>query len=135
MAMTTSDLDHGLGSPDDKGVSNRVGSDRLETETDYATNLVLAGIVLRHASGLFQQSVERRLQRRRSNSVADPQASRDGAALIRSMTLLGANRIAARSPLGLGLIAGGLALKVLYDRGKARAAREAVATAQSPPES
>lgn len=103
--------------------------------TEYPTKRLLADIVVRRASDLLQKNIERRAQCVRSGVNIDAQASHKGADLVRSLALLGASRIAARSPVGLAVVAGGLALKLLYDRGRARRARIGQAGAQSPPES
>jgi hypothetical protein len=42
----------------------------------------------------------------------------DGRSVATSLALWGASRLATRSPVGLAVVAGGLAAKVLYDRGK-----------------
>ena len=48
--------------------------------------------------------------------------------------LWGASRLATRSPVGLAVVAGGLAAKVLYDRGKAiEQRRRARKAALAPP--
>jgi hypothetical protein len=42
---------------------------------------------------------------------------------VSALALWGASRFAMRSPVGLAVVAGGLAAKVLYDRGKQVQAR------------
>jgi hypothetical protein len=91
-----------------------------------ATNLLIADIVLRSAGKVLRDALEQRML------VAnyDPATARramDGRTVLTSIALYGASRIAARSGAGLAVVAGGLALKTLYDRGKARqrAQREA----------
>jgi hypothetical protein len=42
----------------------------------------------------------------------------DGRGLATSVALWGASHLARRSPIGLAVVAGGLAAKVFYDRGK-----------------
>jgi hypothetical protein len=42
----------------------------------------------------------------------------DGRGLAASVALWGASHLARRSPMGLAVVAGGLAAKVFYDRGK-----------------
>ena len=89
-----------------------------------ATNLVIADIVIRGASRLFRESVERRVA---EASVADKNKARellDGRTMLTSLALYGASKLATRSPVGLGVVAGGLVIKTLYDRGKARQIRE-----------
>ncbi len=82
------------------------------------TNLVIADIVMRAAGGLLRDRLEQGLITRQSDgdAAADRQAAKRGFAT--SAVLWGASHIARRSPLGLAVVAGGLAAKVLYDRGK-----------------
>ncbi|NQX94691.1 MAG: hypothetical protein HRT64_07215, partial [Erythrobacter sp.] len=106
---------------------------RILPSPEVTTNLLIADIILRSASRLFRRNVERRVAKA---SVADEQKAEelvDGKTLIKSLGLYGASKLATRSPLGLGLVTGGLAVKTLYDRGKARQKREALAD-MSPPE-
>ena len=42
----------------------------------------------------------------------------DGRGVATTLALWGASRLARRSPIGLAVVAGGLAAKVFYDRGK-----------------
>jgi hypothetical protein len=82
-----------------------------------ATNLVIADIVLRAAGGLLRERMEKGLLvRSYDQSKADKLV--DGRGVASSLALWGASRIARRSPLGLAVVAGGLAAKVFYDRGK-----------------
>lgn len=99
---------------------------------DATTNLLIADIVLRSASRLFRRNVERRIAR---SGVSDGEAKLEsstfhGPSLLTSVALYGASKIATRSPVGLGVVAGGLILKTLYDRGKARQKREAEASSR-----
>jgi hypothetical protein len=82
-----------------------------------STNLVIADIVLRAAGGLLRERMERGLLIR---SYDEAKAARlvDGRGVAASLALWGASRLARRSPMGLALVAGGLAAKVFYDRGK-----------------
>lgn len=100
---------------------------------EATTNLLIADIVVRGASSLFRQSVERRVAKASVEDEGDADALLDGRTLIKSLAIYGASKLATRSPVGLGLVAGSLALKTLYDRGKARQKREAL-DAQRPPE-
>lgn len=82
-----------------------------------ATNLVIADIVLRAAGGLLRDRLEKGLLvRSYDQSKADKLV--DGRGVASSLALWGASRLARRSPLGLAVVAGGLAAKVFYDRGK-----------------
>jgi hypothetical protein len=81
------------------------------------TNLVIADIVLRAAGGLLRNRMEKGLLVK-SYDKAKAEKLVDGRSVAASLALWGASRIATRSPVGLAVIAGGLAAKVLYDRGK-----------------
>lgn len=105
---------------------------RLLPSPDAATNLLIADIIVRSGSELFRRDVERRVAR---GSATEDQSARellDGKTLIKSFALYGASKLATRSPFGLGIVAGGLALKTLYDLGKARQQREAKAATEGP---
>jgi hypothetical protein len=86
------------------------------------TNLVIADIVLRAAGGLLRNRMEKGLlvQSYGTDDTSKARAEQlvDGRGLATSLALWGASRLATRSPLGLAVVAGGLAAKVLYDRGK-----------------
>jgi hypothetical protein len=97
------------------------------------TNLVIADIVLRAAGGLLRDRLEKGLLVK--GHGADKAAKLvDGRGVATSLALWGASRLARRSPLGLAVVAGGLAAKVFYDRGKRLEARRRTAR-QTPPES
>ena len=81
------------------------------------TNLVIADIVLRAAGGLLRDRMERGLLNK-SYSKAAADSLVDGRGLATNIALWGASHLARRSPVGLALVAGGLAAKVFYDRGK-----------------
>lgn len=81
------------------------------------TNLVIADIVLRAAGGLLRNRMEKGLLIA-SYDKAKAEKLVDGRSVATSVALWGASRIATRSPVGLAVVAGGLAAKVLYDRGK-----------------
>jgi len=85
---------------------------------EASTNLVIADIVLRAAGGMLRDRLEKGLITRHHDD--DPKAHRmvDKRGLASSALLYGASRLARRSPLGLAMVAGGLAAKVFYDRGK-----------------
>lgn len=84
---------------------------------DPATNLVIADIVLRGASVLLRKRLEKGLLTRQ---VDRDRAMRlvDNRGMISTLALWGASRLATRSPIGLAVVAGGIAAKVMYDRGK-----------------
>jgi hypothetical protein len=81
------------------------------------TNLVIADIVLRAAGGLLRNRMEKGLLIK-SYDKAKAEKLVDGRSVATSLALWGASRVATRSPLGLAVVAGGLAAKVFYDRGK-----------------
>ena len=88
------------------------------------TNLLIADIVLRGAGRLARETLEKRML----VSNYDPETARDlvdGRTVLSSLAIYGASKLAARSKGGLAIIAGGLALKALYDRGKDRQMRDA----------
>jgi hypothetical protein len=81
------------------------------------TNLVIADIVLRAAGGLLRNRMEKGFLIKRYDK-AKAEKLVDRRSIASSLALWGASRIATRSPLGLAVVAGGLAAKVFYDRGK-----------------
>ena len=83
------------------------------------TNLMIADIVLRSAGRLIRHDLEERMVVQQY----DPEMARDmvnGRTILTSLMLYGASRVATSSKAGLALVAGGLVVKALYDRGKAR---------------
>ncbi len=86
------------------------------------TNLVIADIVLRAAGGLLRDRLEKGLLTR-NYDAAKARRLVDKRGVATSAMLWGASHLARRSPLGLALVAGGLAAKVFYDRGKRLEAR------------
>lgn len=100
-----------------------------------ATNLVIADIVLRAAGGMLRNRMEKGMLIK-SYDAAKAERLVDGRSLATSLALWGASRLARRSPLGLAVVTGGLAAKVLYDRGKQleqkRAAHKAARKAPAP---
>ncbi|RNJ62271.1 MAG: hypothetical protein EDM03_12480 [Porphyrobacter sp. IPPAS B-1204] len=81
------------------------------------TNLVIADIVLRAAGGLLRDQMEKGLLRGSYDKTKVDKLIH-GRGLTASVALWGASHLARRSPLGLAVVAGGLAAKVFYDRGK-----------------
>ncbi len=99
------------------------------------TNLVIADIVLRAAGGLLRNRMTKGMLIA-SYDKAKADKLVDGRSIATSLALWGASRLATRSPVGLAVVAGGLAAKVLYDRGKRlesrhRARKRAKPTADS----
>lgn len=92
------------------------GESRLPSP-DPVTNLVIADIVLRGAGSLLRQRLEKGLL---TGQLESDKARRlvESRGMVSTLALWGASRLATRSPAGLAVVAGGLAAKVLYDRGK-----------------
>lgn len=87
------------------------------------TNLLIADIIVRGASTLLRQGVEKRVVKASSDSESRAQEVLDGRTLITTLGLYGASKLATRSVPGLLIVTGGLLAKTLYDRGKARQQR------------
>jgi hypothetical protein len=98
-----------------------------------STNLVIADIVFRAAGGMLRERMEKGLLSK-SYDAAKAESLVDGRGLATTAALWGASRLARRSPLGLAVVAGGLAAKVFYDRGKRLEAKRR-AKKQTTPES
>jgi hypothetical protein len=98
------------------------------------TNLVIADIVLRAAGGLLKDRLEKGLIVK-SHGSAKADKLVDGRGALTSLALYGASRLARRSPLGLAVVAGGLAAKVFYDRGKRIEKQRQAKKAPLPPDS
>lgn len=99
------------------------------------TNMVIADIVLRGAGSLLRQRLEKGLL---TGQLASDKAARlvEKRSVVSALALWGASRLAMRSPVGLVVVAGGLAAKVLYDRGKhVQARRRARKSAALAPDS
>lgn len=89
-------------------------------------NLLIADIVVRGAARLFRDSVERRVATASAADGGEAEELLDGRTLIKSLAIYGASKLATKSPVGLGLVAGSLALKTLCDRGRARQRRKSL---------
>lgn len=112
---------------DEDSAAHKAQKPLLLPSPEATTNLLVADIILRGASRLFRENVERRVAKEPAqDNEEDTTELVDGKTLIKSLALYGASKLAMRSPVGLGLVAGGLALKTLYDRGKARERRQAL---------
>ncbi len=131
MADSVSDTDYtgNSGNSGDTGASSGSNavtkqSSHLPLPTDNpGTNLLIADIVVRGASTLFRQTVEKRVAKASVEQEEDAQELLDGRTLITTLGLYGASRLATRSVPGLLMVTGGLLAKTLYDRGKARQRR------------
>ena len=82
-----------------------------------SAKVLVADVVLRAAGSLLRDRMEKGLVIKSHGKTA---ANRmvDGRSLATTAVLWGASRLARRSPVGLAVVAGGLAAKALYDRGK-----------------
>ncbi len=127
-----------------KGSAKTKGSGPLPLPSPVTgTNLVIADIVLRAAGSMLRNRMEKglvvRSYGRSEKGHAKAEKLVDKRGLATSVALWGASSLARRSPLGLAVIAGGLAAKVFYDRGKRlegeRRARKATAKPRTDGES
>jgi len=98
------------------------------------TNLVIADIVLRAAGGLLRDRMEKGLLVK-SYDKTKAEKLVDKRGLATSIALWGASSLARRSPLGLAVVAGGLAAKVFYDRGRRLDKKRRAKAASAPPAS
>lgn len=107
----------GGGDSDAGSVAERAAKKLPLPSPSATTNVVIADIVLRAAGSLLRDRMEKGILVR---SYDKPKAHRmiEGRGVTTSLALWGASHLARRSPLGLALVAGGLAAKVFYDRGK-----------------
>ena len=92
------------------------------------TNLLIVDIIVRGASTIFRQGIEKRVAQASLETEEEAQDLLDGRTLLTTLGLYGASKLATRSRAGLGVVIGGLAVKTLYDRGKARQKRRAIET-------
>lgn len=85
-----------------------------------AVNLAIAEIVLRSVADRMRGKVDANISKADAAKREAGQANAvDGRSLLTSVGLYGAAKLAHRSRAGLGIVAGGLLAKSLYDRGKA----------------
>ena len=110
----------------------RTPDDSRLPSPDPVTNMVIADIVLRGAGAMLRQRLEKGLL---TGQLEADKAKRlvESRGVIGSLALWGASRLAMRSPVGLAVVAGGLAAKVLYDRGKQVQARRGARESAAPP--
>ncbi|MEM7781204.1 MAG: hypothetical protein AAF697_12510 [Pseudomonadota bacterium] len=90
-----------------------------------ATSWLLAGIVASSAWDLLQRRIEKRAGKADPGVGKEERHELDGRAILTTLGLYAASRLATRSVGGLLTVAGGLAAKTLYDRGRARELRKA----------
>ncbi len=105
------------------GAADNASRPSLLPSPDASTNLIITDIIVRSASTFFRKGLEKRVAKASAVEDQDAEHLIDSRGLVKSLTLYGMSRIATRSPLGLGVVAGGLVAKTLYDRGKARQKR------------
>ncbi len=91
--------------------------------TNPGTNLLIADIVVRGASTLLRRGVEERVVKASADTDEEAREVLDGRTMLTTLALYGASKLATRSVPGLAVVAGGLVLKTLYDRGKTRQKR------------
>lgn len=106
--------------------SEKAARSRVMPSPNPATNLIIADILVRGVSTLVRKSVEKKVAKASLEDEADAQNMLDSKTLLTTLGLYGASKLATRSPAGLGVVAGGLLIKTLYDRGKARQLRTAI---------
>jgi hypothetical protein len=91
--------------------------------TDPATNFLIADIVLRAAGEFARELIEKKtLAQTYDRAKAEELVSRQS--IAKTLAIYGISRIATRSPVGLAVVAGGLVIKALYDRGKSMEPRQ-----------
>lgn len=94
--------------------------------TGTAVNIAIAEIVLRNVANAMRGKVQADISQADAHKRASGERDAvDGRSLITSIGLYGAGRLAGKSRAGLGLVAGGLLAKSLYERGKAVRERRA----------
>lgn len=106
--------------------------------TSVGTNLMVADILVRGASRLLRGDIKRRIDRNSEPQEDGESDKLNGRAILTTLGLYGASKLANRSPRGLAIVTGGLLAKSLYDRGKSRQlrkrreARDAIAAEDKP---
>ena len=99
-----------------------------------ATNLLIADIIISGASTLLRKNIDKKVEQAKSEENDNAPDVVDGRTLITTLGLYGASKLATRSARGLAMVTGGLVLKTLYDRGKARQKRLAEAPLNENPD-
>ncbi|MEL7189964.1 MAG: hypothetical protein AAGK17_10470 [Pseudomonadota bacterium] len=85
--------------------------------TNPSTNAVITGLLVSGAGQILLDQLEKRMV----IAAYDPDKARDlvdGRTIIKSLALYGASKLATRSVPGLAVVAGGMLIKTLYDRGR-----------------
>lgn len=85
-----------------------------------ATNILIVDVVSRGLGMMLRRKLEHRVVAQSTGDSVEAKKLVDSKSLLSSLALYGASRLAVKSPIGLGVVAGGIALKTLYDRGKAK---------------
>lgn len=100
------------------------------SKTTPDTNRLIADVLVDGAGKLARQLLQDRATIAPYNADA-PREYSDGRAALSAIAVYGASKLAARGTAGLALVAGGLVLKALYERGKAKQLAERGEEAQS----
>ncbi|MEL7198460.1 MAG: hypothetical protein AAGL10_09110 [Pseudomonadota bacterium] len=85
--------------------------------TSPSTNAIVTGLLVSGAGQILLDQLEKRM----IVAAYDPDKARDlvdGRTIVKSLALYGASKLATRSVPGLAIVAGGLLVKSLYDRGR-----------------
>ena len=105
---------------------------------DPATNLIINDIILRSVGRLSRMTVEKALLGRRYGSTFAKEAV-ENRSMLHALTAYGVTKVATKSVPGALAVGTGLALKVLFDRGRSRrkskAAGEKMLREQADPDS
>lgn len=100
----------------DTGTSDKDASVPLPS-TNPSTNAVITGLLVSGAGQILLDQLEKRM----IIGAYDPDKARDlvdGRTILTSLALYGASKLATRSVPGLAIVAGGMIVKALYDRGR-----------------
>ncbi len=85
-----------------------------------ATNILIVDVLTRGVGMMLRRKLEHRVVEQSTGDRVEAEKLVDSKSLLSSLALYGASRLAVKSPIGLGVVAGSIALKTLYDRGKAK---------------
>lgn len=85
-----------------------------------ATNMLIVDVITRGVGMVLRRKLEHKVVEQSTSDKVEAEKLVDSKSLLSSIALYGASRMAVKSPVGLGVVAGGLVLKTFYDRGKAK---------------
>ncbi|BDI61844.1 hypothetical protein [Qipengyuania nanhaisediminis] len=88
-----------------------------------ATNMLIVDVLTRGIGMMMRRKLEHRVVAQSTGDEVEAEELVDSKSLLSSLALYGVSRLAVKSPVGLGVVATGLVLKTLYDRGAARKRR------------